>query len=78
MSSQNAPRAVTNPPRPTLQTWFYRFFGVELVIIVLASLWNVATRTATINVSVIAKVISLSAVAALLFWCGQQCREIKD
>jgi hypothetical protein len=78
MSPQNSVRQSVNRPRPTLQTWLYRFVGLELLIYVLDSMRGVVLNAAQINLPLAAKVISLSAVASLLFWCGQQCREAEE
>jgi hypothetical protein len=78
MSPQHPVRELVNRPRPTLQTWFYRFVGLELLIYVLDNLRGVVLQAAQINLPLAAKVISLSAVASLLFWCGQQCREAEE
>jgi hypothetical protein len=78
MTPQKSSREVVNRPAPTLQTWLYRFVGLELLIYVLDSLRGVALHAAPLSLPLAAKVISLSAVASLLFWCGQQCREVAE
>ena len=68
----------TPSQQPTIYTWFYRFIGLELLIYVLDSLRQVNWAVTSIRFALAVKVISLSAVAMLMFWCGQQCREAKD
>jgi len=65
-------------PEPTLKTWFYRFVGLQLVIHVGDSLHHLAQQPLSFGLPLMAKVVALSAVASLLFWCGQQCKEVKE